>query len=108
MFNFGKNKDAKSNVYNLPEPKGVAPMPYVEPPKPKEPATTYYTMGVNSEGRVVFKMGHNEISMNEAGVNNLIFQLESFRDSVFGPPEGGGGGGGGEPIPIPIPEQKAA
>jgi hypothetical protein len=73
----------------LPEPKGMPPMPYVEPPKPKDkPAQTLYTIGVNSENRLVLRLGTNsEINMNEEGVNMLIGQLEMFRNSLYGKPE---------------------
>ncbi len=74
MFNlFGKEKN---NVYNLPVPK-------VEPPKEEEkPATTYYRLGITSNGRVSFQMGYSEITMNKQGVQNLISQLAVFRDQL--------------------------
>jgi hypothetical protein len=99
MFNlFGKSK---SNVYTLPLPK-------VEPPKEEKPATTYYRLGITSNGRVSFQMGYSEITMNAGGINNMIAQLELFRDQILQYEDGGpeDDPDGGEPVPVP--EQKAA
>ncbi len=96
---FGKEKN---NVYNLPVPK-------VEPPKEEEkPATTYYRLGITSNGRVSFQMGYSEITMSAGGIDNMIAQLELFRDQILqyedsGPEDDPDGG-----EPIPVPEQKAA
>lgn len=85
MFDWFKTKskdayseDEKSNVYNLPPPKVVP-----DPPKEEEkPATTYYRLGITSNGRVSFQMGYSEITMNAAGIDNMIAQLELFRDQI--------------------------
>lgn len=84
MFNwFGKKDKTPSNVVPFPEPKAVPPMPYVEPPKePEKPATTYYRLGLTSNNRVSFSMGYSEITMNAAGIDNMIKQLECFRDQL--------------------------
>lgn len=80
MFNWFKKKDA-GNVIKFPEPKAV---PYVEPPKePEKPATTYYRLGITNNSRVSFQMGYSEITMNADGVNNMIKQLEVFRDQIM-------------------------
>lgn len=86
MFDFFRRRTAKdyleeaSNVYNLPPPKAV---PYVEPPKaPEKPAMTYYRLGITDNSRVSLQMGHSEITMNAAGINNMIKQLECFRDQI--------------------------
>lgn len=87
MFNwFGKGKDAysdeaKNNVYNLPLPKLVTPVPEVAPPK-EEPAKIFYRIGATDQNRVAFSMGMMEITMNREGVDNMIKQLEVFRDQL--------------------------
>ena len=79
MFDwFKKNKDS-GNVVPFPEPRQVPPMPEVQPPAEK-PAQTYYRLGITDNNRVSFQMGYSEITMNVAGVNMMIRQLETFRD----------------------------
>jgi hypothetical protein len=80
MFDlFRKNKMPK-NVVPFPAPKTV---PYVEPPPaPEKPATTYYRLGITSNSRVSFQMGYSEITMNADGVDNMIRQLQVFRDQI--------------------------
>lgn len=89
MFDWFKGKSAKEYLdgakYNgkvvpFPEPKAV---PYVEPPEePEKPATTYYRLGLTSDNRVSFSMGYSEITMNAAGIDNMIKQLECFRNQL--------------------------
>ena len=67
------------NVIKFPEPKAV---PYVEPPKKEEPATVYYRFGITDKNRLAFQMGYSEITMNKQGVQNLINQLEFFKDQL--------------------------
>jgi len=55
-------------------------------------------------------MGYSEITMNAGGINNMIEQLEVFRDQILqyedhGPEDDPDGG---EPVPVPEKEQKAA
>lgn len=77
---FGKKDNAPSNVVPFPKPEAV---PYVEPPEePKKPATTYYRLGLTSDNRVSFQMGYSEITMNAAGIDNMVKQLELFRDMI--------------------------
>ena len=52
------------------------------PPKPKEPAVTYYTLGMTSENRLEFKIPSGAITMNYGGVTNLIEQLETFQKQL--------------------------
>ena len=51
-------------------------------PEPKKPAVTYYTLGMNSDNRLEFKMGYSAISMNHGGVTNLIEQLQTFQKQL--------------------------
>lgn len=110
MFDFFRRKTAKeymeeaSNVYNLPKPKAVPPVPEV---KKEEPAKTFYRLGLTDNNRVSFQMGYSEITMNAAGCQQIIDQLEFFKSQLYDEgPAGGPDGDGGEPIPVP--EQKAA
>lgn len=67
-----------NNVVKFPELKSAPKMPEVVPPKEK-PATVYYRFGITDNGRLAFQMGYSEITMNRAGVQTLIDQLEYFK-----------------------------
>lgn len=114
MFDFFRGRtakeyidDAKSNVYNLPAPKAVPPMPEVTPPKAEKPANIFYRLGITDNNRVAFSMGYSEITMNKEGVDNMIKQLAVFRDQLHdeddSPDDDPDGG-----EPVPVPERKAA
>ena len=75
MFDWFK-KD-RGNVVNFPTPYVVPPIPV-----PEEPATIFYRIGVTDKNRVAFSMGMSEITMTRAGINNMIQQLEVFRDQL--------------------------
>jgi hypothetical protein len=79
MFDWFK-KDKTSNVIPFPEKKED----YITPelPKKEEPSITYYRVGITNNNRVSLQMGYSEITMNAAGINNLIKQLEVFRDQL--------------------------
>lgn len=113
FFDFFRSKtakeyleDAKDNVYNLPKPKLVPPMPEVKPPKKEEPAHTFYRLGLTDNNRVSFQMGYSEITMNYEGCQQMIDQLTFFQSQLYDEGPNNGGPDGGEPIPIP--EEKAA
>jgi hypothetical protein len=79
MFDwFGRKSDYKNVVPLFPEPKAV---PYVEPPKEKDP-TTYYSIGHTDDNRVTLKMGYTTLTMNSQGVQNLIDQLELYQQQL--------------------------
>ena len=81
MFDFFKNKSSeKSNVVPFPEKKDHVVQP--ETPKKEDPAKIFYRFGVTDNNRLAFQMGYSEITMNKAGVQNLINQLEFFRDQL--------------------------
>lgn len=106
MFDWFNKDKAPNNVVPFP-----TPAPYVEPPKePETPATTYYRLGLTNNGRVSFQMGYSEITMNAGGIDNMIKQLEVFRDQVlqYENDDPDDDPDGGEPIPVPENEQKAA
>jgi hypothetical protein len=117
MFNFFRRPTAKeyveeaNNVYNLPAPKLIPPMPEVTVPKQEEekPAKIYYRFGLADNNRVAFSMGYSEITMNRAGCQQMIDQLEFFKGQLYDEDgDGGPDGDGGEPVPVPENEQKAA
>lgn len=82
MFDWFKKKDQQpSNVVKFPEPKAVPPMPEVEPPK-EEPSTIFYRFGVTNNNRLALQMGYSEITMSKQGVQNLIDQLEFFKNQL--------------------------
>lgn len=111
MFNFfGKKNKEETNVVDFPAPKAVPPMPEVAPPKKEEPAKIFYRLGLTDNNRVAFSMGYSEITMNKAGCQQMIDQLEFFKSQLYDEDDNGGGpdGDGGEPVPVPVPEQKAA
>lgn len=67
----------------LPFPERIPAMPKIEPPKEK-PANTYYRIGLTDNNRVSFQMGYSEITMTALGVDQLIAQLEVFRNQLQG------------------------
>ena len=84
MFDFFKNKGKlPSNVVPFPEPKSTPAVPKVEPPPEKEkPVTVFYRFGITDQNRLAFQMGYSELTMNKAGVQNLIDQLEFFKNQL--------------------------
>ena len=80
MFDWFKSKNKMSdNVVPFPEPKEYPKMPYVDPnPEP----TTHYTFGLTDDNRLSFTMGYTTLTMNEAGVQQLIDQLEFFKSQL--------------------------
>jgi hypothetical protein len=85
MFDWFKSREERKEEYNnvvkFPEPKAVAP---AEPPAPKKPEPkTYYTFGLTDDNRVSFTMGYTTLTMNATGVDQLINQLEFFRDQLY-------------------------
>jgi hypothetical protein len=67
-----------SKVIPFPELKSVP----LEPPEEEKPAVTYYRLGMTNNNRVSFAMGYSEITLNSGGIDNLIKQLEVFRDQL--------------------------
>jgi hypothetical protein len=77
MFDWFKKREY-SNVIKSPEVK----TPYVEPLVPKKESKTYYTFGLTDDNRLAFTMGYTTLTMKRPGVQNLIDQLEFFRDQL--------------------------
>jgi hypothetical protein len=79
MFDWFKGKKGDGdNVVPFPERKGYIPQPEL----PEEKPMTYYRLGITNNNRVSFQMGYSEITMNKEGVENLIRQLQVFRDQL--------------------------
>ena len=80
MFDWFKDKK-ESNVVKFPEHK----IPYIVPPEPvpEKPAIVFYRLGVTDKNRVALSMGMTEITLTKAGVENLIQQLQVFRDQLI-------------------------
>lgn len=66
----------------LPDPTTYPPMPEVTPPKEEKKSTVYYRLGITDDNRVSFQMGYTEITLNAVGVDQMIKQLEVFRDQL--------------------------
>ena len=77
MFDWFKKADY-SNVVKFP-----APAPYIVPPEPpEEPTKVFYRIGVTDNNRLAFQVGYSELTMTRKGVQNLIEQLQVFRDQL--------------------------
>jgi len=82
MFDWMKKKEP-TNVVPFPNAYEPPKTPYVDPvPTPKKESKTYYTMGLTDDNRVSFQMGYTTLTMNDAGVQQLIDQLEFFKNQL--------------------------
>lgn len=85
IFDFFTKKVVKeddTNVVKFPELNAV---PKYEP-EPEKPATVFYRLGVTDSNRVSFQMGYSEITMTKLGVEQLINQLEVFKNQLHDGP----------------------
>jgi hypothetical protein len=84
MFDLFKKNKMPKNVVPFPgSTKPHLPKELPEPtPKPEKVSKTYYTFGLTDDNRVSFAMGYTTLTMNAAGVDQLITQLEFFRDQL--------------------------
>jgi hypothetical protein len=78
MFDWikGKNK-MLSNAVPFPERKEIPETPEAV----KEPRT-YFTFGLTDDNRVSFSMGFNTLTMNAVGAQQLIDQLEFYKNRL--------------------------
>jgi hypothetical protein len=67
-----------NKVIQFPELK-AAPKPA---PEPEKPAKIFYRLGLTDNNRVAFSMGYTEVTMNSAGVQRLIDQLEFYKSQL--------------------------
>jgi hypothetical protein len=82
MFDLFKKNKMPKNVVPFPAPKAV---PYIEPPKaPEKDSVTYYSIGHTDDNRISLRMGYTTLTMNYAGVQNLIDQLELYQSQLKG------------------------
>jgi hypothetical protein len=79
MFDWMKKNKMPENVVPFPT---LAPKLVEPPPAPKPEPKTYYTFGLTDNNRISFTMGYTTLTMNSAGVQQLIDQLEFFRDQL--------------------------
>jgi hypothetical protein len=79
MFDWMKKNKLPENVVPFPTP---APKLVEPPPAPKPEPKTYYTFGLTDDNRVSFTMGYTTLTMNDAGVEQLIDQLEFFKNQL--------------------------
>jgi len=82
IFDWFKGKDKMpSNVVPFPEPREY---PKIVPPRPesKPEPKIYYTFGLTDDNRLTFTMGYTTLTMNNAGVEKLIEQLEFFKSQL--------------------------
>jgi hypothetical protein len=76
---FKKDEKMDDNVYNLPKPTLVPPMP--QTPKPLTSAKQTYSVGTDADGNTILTIYsdgiRSSLTMNEPGVLRLIKMLES-------------------------------
>jgi hypothetical protein len=82
MFDLFKKNKMPANVVPFPAPKETTKMPHVVPPAPEPEPKIYYTFGLTDDNRVTFQLGYTTLTMKRAGVQQLIEQLEFFRDQL--------------------------
>lgn len=58
----------------------------IKEPEKKRTGQTMYSIGLTDENRVSFRMGYSEITMNPQGVQNMIDQLELFKQQIMDGP----------------------
>ena len=75
MFNWFKTSDYKNVVPMFPDQ-----VPYIETLEQK--SETYYSIGVTSDSRISIKIGYTTLTMNRKGIQDLIQQLQVFRDQL--------------------------
>lgn len=76
MFDWFKRPDY-SNVVKFPD------VPYVAPPKKEIEHESMYSIGTTSEGtHMTFKMGYVTLTMTKVGCQQLIDQLEVFKNQL--------------------------
>jgi hypothetical protein len=77
MFDWFKRPDY-SNVVKFPDS-----VPYIVPPKEEPTPDCIYSIGVTAEGsHMTLKMGHTTLTMTKTGCQNLIDQLEVFKNQL--------------------------
>jgi hypothetical protein len=69
------------NIFNTKNLKEEAKEVYSMPEEVKK-SQTCYSIGMTDDNRVSLHIGYSNVTMNAAGVTNMIQQLELFRDQI--------------------------
>ena len=78
MFDWFKKRDYSNVVPMFPDQ-----VPFDdEPLVPKKESKTYYTFGLTDDNRIAFQMGYTTLTMNRDGIQDLIMQLEFFKNQL--------------------------
>jgi hypothetical protein len=77
MFDWFKKRDYSNVVPMFPDQ-----VPFVEPTPTEKDPTTYYSIGHTDDNRVTLRMGYTTLTMNYDGVQNLIDQLELYKNQL--------------------------
>jgi hypothetical protein len=81
MFEWFK-KPGYSNVLPFPESKVSPTSPYIKPPEKSTP-DEIYSIGVTGEGtHMTFRVGYTTLTMTKLGCEQLIEQLELFKNQL--------------------------
>jgi hypothetical protein len=73
IFDWFKRPDY-TNIVKFPKPVKT-PAPYIEPQE-------YYSIGITNDNQIRFKIGYSTLTMNQKGCENLIEQLELFKNQL--------------------------
>jgi hypothetical protein len=83
MFDWFNKDKTPNNVVPFPNAYDPPKTPYLDPvPSPKKESKTYYTLGLTDDNRVSFQMGYTTLTMNDVGIQQLIDQLEFFKNQL--------------------------
>lgn len=78
MFDWFGRKPDYNNVVKFPEH-----VPCIAPPKREVEPETIYSIGATAEGtHMTFKMGYTTLTMTKQGCQELIEQLEVFKNQL--------------------------
>jgi hypothetical protein len=64
-------------------PENLVPPEALKPEPPKPEPKTYYTLGLTDDNRVSFHTGYTTLTMTAAGVDQLVTQLEFYKDQLY-------------------------
>ena len=81
IFDWFKKRNY-TNVIPFPETRTVPSIPKGDPPNQEKDPITYYSIGHTDDNRVTLRMGYTTLTMNYVGVQNLIDQLELYKDQL--------------------------
>jgi hypothetical protein len=82
IFDWFKSREERMKDYNVVKFPAPVSAPPPAPPVTEQDSNPYYTIGHTNDNRVTFRMGYSTLTMNEAGVRNLIQQLDLFASQL--------------------------